>query len=68
VWYDYDSHNNQIHSKDSNGDEAWYDYDSHNNQIHEKTSYGYEKWYEFKYDNEGRMIERKQKSETFKVY
>jgi len=68
TWYDYDSNNNQIHYKTSNGYETWYDYDSNNNRILAKSSNGDEWRYEYSYDEQGRMIERKQKRETFKVY
>jgi len=45
---EYDSNNNLIHYKDSNGYEFWNEYDSNNNLIHRKNSNGYEYWYDSK--------------------
>ena len=54
---EYDSKGNQIHYKDSNGDEVWWEYDSKGNQIHSKYSDGDEWWYE--YDSKGNEIHSK---------
>lgn len=53
-WYEYDSKGNQIHYKDSDGNEEWYEYDFKGNQIHYKNSYGNEYWCEF--DSKGNQI------------
>ena len=47
----YDSNNNEIHLKDSNGYESWAEYDSNNNRIHFKDSNGYESWAEYDSNN-----------------
>ena len=54
---EYDSNNNLIHSKKSDGYEVWYEYDSKNNVIHSKNSDGYEYWNE--YDSNNNLIHRK---------
>lgn len=44
-WKEYDSNNNMIYYKTSNGYECWKEYDLNNNVIHYKNSKGSEYWY-----------------------
>ena len=57
IEYEYDSNGNEIHSKDSDGDEIWREYDNNGNLIHCKNSDGFEYWHE--YDNNGNLIHSK---------
>ena len=54
---EYDSNENLIHFKDSDGYEYWKEYDSNGNSIHFKNSNSYEKWYE--YNSNGNLIHSK---------
>ena len=65
---EYDSNNNLIHYKDSNGYEEWREYDSNNNVIHHKDSDGFEYWKE--YDSNNNLIHYKTSSgrEEWKEY
>ena len=54
---EYDSNNNVIHHKTSNGYEEWQEYDSNNNVIHHKDSDGFEYWKE--YDSNNNLIHYK---------
>ena len=64
----FDSNNNLIYYKDSNGIEYWYKYDSNNNLIYYKDSSGFEYWQEF--DSNNNMIYYKNSSgfEYWKEY
>ena len=55
--HEYDSNENLIHYKDSNGYEIWREFDSNGNLIHSKTSNGYKRWNE--YDSNGKLIHYK---------
>ena len=48
---EYDSNNNVIYYRDSNGYECWQEYDSNNNIIHLRTNNGYECWKEYDSNN-----------------
>ena len=65
---EYDSNNNLIHHKDSDGFEYWTEYDSNNNLIHSKYSDGFEYWQE--YDSNNNLIHYKNSygSEYWKKY
>ena len=54
---EYDERGNEIHRKDSDGNESWceYEYDDHGNQIHQKSSYGNESWHEYEYWENGKI-------------
>ena len=55
--HEYDSNENLIHRKSSDGYESWREYDSNENLIHRKSSDGYEYWRE--YDSNGKVIHYK---------
>ena len=52
--HEYDSNENLIHRKSSDGYEWWSEYDSNGKEIHLKDSNGYEIWRE--YDSDGNEI------------
>jgi YD repeat-containing protein len=54
---EYDSNNNLIHCKHSNGYEYRQEYDSNNNLIHYENSKGFESWYD--YDSNNNLIHYK---------
>ena len=54
---EYDSNENVIHCKNSDGSEYWKEYDSNGNEIHSKDSNGFEEWRE--YDSNGNLIHYK---------
>ena len=55
--YEYDSNENLIHRKSSDGYESWREYDSNGKVIHSKISNGFEYWYD--YDSNGNLIHSK---------
>ena len=55
--YEYDTHGNLTHFKDSNGFETWREYDGNGKEIHYKDSNGDEEWSE--YDINGNLIHYK---------
>ena len=61
---EYDSNNNLIHSKYSDGTEYWFEYDDNGNIVHYKEK-DYEEW--FKYDN-GNVIYYKDSDENEIMY
>ena len=54
---EYDENGNEIHHKDSDGDEQWYDYDKGGNLIHRKNSNGYEAWWEYDENGSFKLVE-----------
>lgn len=56
-WREYDTQGNEIHFKDSYGQEYWKEYDRQGNEIYFKNSTGYQEWKE--YDKRGNEIHYK---------
>ena len=58
-WYEYDRNGNEIHEKNSEGDETWYEYDRNGKCIYTKYFNGDETRYEYdKHGNEIRSIDK----------
>ena len=59
-----DANGNEIHSKDSYGNERWHEYDAGGNLIHKKVSSGSEWWYEYEY-HQNKQIKKVTEYERF---